>query len=304
MYLGIDIGGSNFKYAISNLANFEIDPYVLPINYHNSKEQVLNNINKLIENNQIDKIGIGIPGVISLDGVIQVLPNLPDWEGFDIKSFLTAKQIPTYIDNDANIATLAELYEGNGKYLKNFLYITLGTGIGAGIIINRQILRGDTNASGEIGHTIIDRNANSEDFEPKFRTGIVEEFAGRKQILNYAKLVINQYPNSKLNSIEKFDVADIDKCAEQGDKASEIILKKVAYDISLAIISSLNLLDLHYVIIGGGISASNIIINEIRQNVKLRVLPHIAKDLSIQRAKFTANTGVIGSLIAAKFLAK
>ncbi len=304
MYLGIDIGGTNFKFAISKLENFDIEPVSYPINPKNSKQEILEHIDKILDNNYIKKIGIGVPGIINQSGIIKVLPNLPDWENFDLRQFFEQRNVPIYYDNDANIAALAELYEGAGKDLENFLYLTLGTGIGAGIIMNRQILRGDTNSTGEIGHTIIDRNARIEDFNPTFRTGIVEEYAGRNQILELCRSVLSNNPNSSLNHIPNYDVKDIEIEAQKGDIAANKVLGSVGYFISLAITNALNLLDLHTVIIGGGISQSNTIIKHIYENIKLRALPHIAEDIVIKNAKFTSNTGVIGALIAAKFLAK
>lgn len=304
MYLGIDIGGTNFKYAISNLDNFEIEAVSFPINPKNSKPEILNHIEKILIENDITNVGIGVPGIINQYGIIKVLPNLPDWENFDLRSYFADKNIPVYYDNDANIAALAELYEGEGKDLENFLYVTLGTGIGAGIIMNRQILRGDTNSTGEIGHTIIDRNADINSFYPKFRTGIVEEYAGRNQILELSKEIIKSFPNSTLHNNQNYDVKDIEIEAQKGDLAATKILEITGYNIALAITNALNLLDLHTVIIGGGISKSQTILQHIYENIKLRALPHIAEDIKIKNAKFTSNTGVIGSLIAAKFLAK
>jgi len=304
MYLGIDIGGTNFKFAISNLENFEIETFSFPINPKNSKLEILNHIEKILLENNITKVGIGVPGIINQSGIIKVLPNLPDWENFDLRQFFEQRNVPVYYDNDANIAALAELYEGEGKDLKNFLYVTLGTGIGAGIIINRQILRGDTNSSGEIGHTIIDKNASIYDFNPKYRTGIVEEFAGRNQILKLCRFVLTYNPDSSLHHIPNYDVKDIEVEAQKGDIAANNVLGSIGYYISLAITNALNLLDLHTVIIGGGISKSQTIIKHIYENIKLRALPHISEDIVIKNAKFTSNTGVIGALIAAKFLAK
>lgn len=304
MYLGIDIGGTNFKYAISNLDDFEIELFSFPINPKNSRPEILRYVDNIITENNITKVGIGVPGIINQSGVIKVLPNLPDWENFDLRSYFKDKNLPVYYDNDANIAALAELYEGEGKDLENFLYVTLGTGIGAGIIMNRQILRGDTNSTGEIGHTIIDKNADIYDFNPKYRTGIVEEYAGRKQILDLCKAVLSYNPNSSLHRIPTFDVKDIETEAQKGDSAANLVLKITGYNIAIAITNALNLLDLHTVIIGGGISKSKTIIEHIYENIKLRALPHIADDIKIVNAKFTSNTGVIGSLIAAKFLAK
>ncbi len=303
MYLGIDIGGTNFKYSVSNLDRFEIEAKSFPIDSNNSKSFILTKIDEILASNDISKVGIGLPGIISQSGIIKTLSNLPEWDNFDFKAFFDNRNIPCYIDNDANIAALAELYEGEGKHLDNFIYITLGTGIGAGIIINRNILRGDSDAAGEIGFTIIDRSANLSKSSAQFRVGTVEEYAGRMAILRLAYEIKLKYPESMLNNIDNFDVIDIDRFAKSGDEASIEVLNTTAYNISIAVTNIVNLLDIHTVILGGGIAASHLIINQIYNNTKLRVLPHITEKLVIKNAKFLSNTGVIGSLIAAKFLA-
>jgi len=111
-------------------------------------------------------------------------------------------------------------------------------------------------------------------------------------------------PDSSLHHIPNYDVKDIEIEAQKGDIAANNVLGSIGYYISLAITNALNLLDLHTVIIGGGISKSQTIIKHIYENIKLRALPHISEDIVIKNAKFTSNTGVIGALIAAKFLAK
>lgn len=304
MLLGIDIGGTNFKYAISNLDNLEINTHSIKIEPNSSKQFILNKIDELLElNSNIKSIGIGIPGIINTDGTIKILPNLPNWENYNLKKYLNDKyNIPIYIDNDANIAAIAELYEGKGREFNNFVFITLGTGVGGAIIIDKKIYRGDSNSSGEIGHLIIDKNQTFQSNKNKFRQGIVEEIVGRKAILNYASKQKNKYLGSKLSKLDNYDVKEISIFAEQGDELCLEIIKYTAYNLALAIISTLTLLDIHTVIIGGGISQSSILLNEIEKVVKDRSLPNITENFRLLNARFSSNSGVIGALIAAKYL--
>ncbi len=304
MYLGIDIGGTSTKYSITDDFTSGFQSHAFPSCPELGKDYLLDKIYDIISSqSNIESVGIGIPGIISNDGIIRTLPNLKGWDNFNFKEyFLDKYKLPVYIDNDANIAALAELLEGAGKDLNNFIYVTLGTGIGGSIIINKQIYRGDSGSAGEIGHVIIDRNAKVSNELPKYRTGIVEEFAGRNQIISMYKDLLNQSKSSVLASLLQFDVKDISDLADSGDAEALIVIINTANYISLAIISAMNLLDIHNVIIGGGISKSVILIETIRNTISERALPQIADNFVIENAKFQSETGIIGALIAAKKL--
>lgn len=302
MILAFDIGGTNLKWGISNGDISQISFFSEPLNKDNSIQQFFQIFNRLIQVNNFKSIGIGIPGIIDNNGKIVVLPNLKGWEDLNLlQEIKKLTDIPVYLDNDANIAALAELYEGNGKNLNNFVYVTLGTGIGGAIIINRSIFKGDSGSAGEIGHMIIDRNIINQPL-PSFRWGIVEEYCGREQIIKLTKSKLKNYPISKINDLNDFDVKDIFSLVENNDDLSKEIIKEVAYNLSIAFISTINLLDIHTIIIGGGIANSNYLLEEISKNVKKRALPHIRENFKIINAKFQSNTGIIGGILAAKNL--
>src|SRR3989339_583806 len=163
MYLGIDIGGTNLKSGIVDENGNLIEQLSIPTNAENGPDAVINNIKNIIQearNNfpDLKSVGIGVPGVVTDEGVVRISPNLPGWVDQPLKKKLTdIISIPIAIDNDANTAAVAELELGAGKGLNNFIYITLGTGVGGAIIINRNIFRGDTGGAGEIGDTIKQR---------------------------------------------------------------------------------------------------------------------------------------------------
>lgn len=309
MYLGIDIGGTNFKYGIVNDNCEIIYSNSLPTSPEKGRDYLLNGIinictGELIEKHQVKSIGIGLPGIINKNGIIKILPHLPGWENTDLKSILTQNlKIPFYIDNDARMAAIAELSSGAGRELNDFLYVTLGTGIGSAIIINREIYRGFNNSAGEIGHIIIDCNAQAKDYSDTYRIGILEEFAGRTQIIEMAKNYLAGNPDSILNNIENIDVSDISNFAESGDSTAIEIISKTAEYIGIGLVSVMNFLDLRYIIIGGGISKSDLLLKKIEETIKFRALPNVSEYFRIVRARFQADTGIIGSAISAKFYA-
>jgi glucokinase len=309
MYLGIDIGGTNFKYGVVNNSNDIVYSETLPSCPEKGKDYIISKLinictGVLIEKYNVQSIGIGLPGIISKNEVVKILPNLPGWDNTDLKSILSQNlKIPFYIDNDARMAAIAELTSGSGREFNDFLYITLGTGIGSAIIINREIYRGYNNSAGEIGHIIIDCNAKNNDFSNPYRIGILEEYAGRIQILELAKKILKNNPDSSLIN-NNIDVSDIAKEAESGDKAAIDIISKTAEYIGIGLVSVMNFLDIRIIVIGGGISKSDLLLKKIEETIKFRALPNVSGYFKIIRAQFKADTGIIGSAIASKFYAK
>ncbi len=166
-HLGIDIGGTNLKFAIIdenyNLITFK--NLKLPI--QENREAILNSIIKQINNLYIDysnisTIGIGVPGIVNDDGYIVVSPNIPQFSDLHIAEYFVQKinqnrRIQSIkVDNDANVAALTELKIGKGMGKSNFIYLTIGTGLGGAIILNHRIFRGDYGSAGEIGHYIFE----------------------------------------------------------------------------------------------------------------------------------------------------
>jgi glucokinase len=312
MYLGIDVGGTSIKAGVFddefNILRKYHTPYLenaLSDNFPNFLMEQLfkiwNDANS--EFSVISAIGCGVPGVVSNDGIIAVAPNMKGIINFPIKKlFREIITLPLAVDNDANAAALAELKLGNGKSIEHFIYITLGTGIGGAIISGGEIFRGSSGGAGEIGHTIIDYNNSDYDKRP-YRIGVIEVFSGREGILRLANEILENNINSNLSKIENFDVSDIAKLAETGDEVSIEILKITGERIGVALANSANILDIPTFIIGGGISQSKILLNEIESTLKLRSIPSVAERAKVIPAKFVQDTGIVGAAVLAKFYA-
>src|SRR3989339_1605930 len=307
MYLGIDIGGTNLKSGIVDENGNLIEQLSIPTNAENGPDAVINNIKNIIQearNNfpDLKSVGIGVPGVVTDEGVVRISPNLPGWVDQPLKKKLTdIISIPIAIDNDANTAAVAELELGAGKGQNNFIYITLGTGVGGAIIINRNIFRGDTGGAGEIGHTIIDVNDDIKIYPQSFRSGTLEEFIGRKQIIEFAKNILNKYPDSILNQNKNIDVSSISDAISENDMAAIECFKKIGFYLGVGIASAMNLLDISTVIIGGGISMSDsILFDSALDTIKQRALPTIASRAELRKAHFTKDAGIIGAALLGK----
>jgi glucokinase len=205
------------------------------------------------------------------------------------------------LDNDANVAAYAELETGAGHDISNFLYVTLGTGVGGCIILNGEIVRGTIGGAGEFGHTIIKADDNEEDFEKSYRTGVLEEYIGKNQIINLAKKIMEEFPKAELGKIKNPDVRQISEFISKGDPVAIECFKRVGHYLGVGITSVLNLLDLRVAIIGGGISqAHSMLLETALQTIRRRALPSIAGEAEVRLAEFSNDAGMIGAALLGK----
>jgi glucokinase len=302
-HLVIDIGGTNVKFGL-------LSPD-LKLIYNNSIklprllssdllfEWIVNQITEFLNKfEHVETIGIGYPGVVDNHGKILVSPNVSQLVGFELKKNLEDRfGRKIIVDNDANAAAYAELKCGNGTDLANFVYITLGTGVGGALVLNGEIFRGTSFGAGEIGHVIINPFDEINEVMP-YRTGVLEEYLGKDAIIKTARNLSKKYNKSPIVIKSLFDVASISYFADKGDLLSIETMKISGYYLGLAIVTVANLMDIPNFILGGGVAnSSDIFYQSALDTAKLRVLPQISDKLSIQRAKFADKSGIIGSAL-------
>ena len=311
MYIGIDLGGTNLKAAVVDDSGNIIHKIAQSTNAERGFEYVLKNLENAISRLQnafkgIESIGVGVPAVVNHEGIILIAPNLYGWKNVDLKSILSKLfSLPIAIDNDANAAAIAELELGAGKDDDSFIYVTLGTGIGGGIVYNREIYKGETGGAGEIGHTII--NAMDALVQEKpYRTGILEEYTGKNQITELGRKIIKQYPDSILHNYDRPDPYFISEAIEDGDIAAKLILTQVGHYLGIGLSSAVNILDISTLIFGGGISLSHpILLDTALATMKQRAMPSIAPRIVFKKAEFTKNAGIVGAaMLGKKFINK
>lgn len=341
LFLGVDIGGTITKIGIVNSSGSIIHKQSVMTQRFSTTDEFLEVIFDLIKsvltttntntttttNNNILSIGIGVPGIISStppNETVLISPNIPILCGANIGKYLREKLSAScllnsiasessssphifltriVINNDANAAALAELHAGAGKKYRDFVYITLGTGVGGAIIINKKIYSGISGGAGEIGHMVINNSDICLDsvlnnLQSDYRTGVLEEIIGRESIIRLAQKNIINYPDSllaRIKNISILDVKDISMVAEQGDELAIKILKYVGYNLGIAIINLSHILDITNFVVGGGISAAEIIINTALEFARKRSLPTVANRISIDRAMFLEDTGIVGA---------
>ncbi|MFI5237842.1 MAG: ROK family protein, partial [Ignavibacteriales bacterium] len=201
--IGVDLGGSSIKLGIVTNTGRIIKKISLRTEAEKGPkkviEKIISGIKELIENSKykISGIGIGCPGVVTPGkGIVENPPNLPGWDRVNIGKIISREFKKTVlVDNDANAAAIGELTFGSGKKYKSFIMITLGTGVGGGIVIDKKIYHGDFGAAGEIGHISIDYNG------PKCNCGsfgCIESYAGNLYLRERVRTELKKHPESKI----------------------------------------------------------------------------------------------------------
>jgi glucokinase len=304
--LGIDLGGTSIKLGIVSEKGKIFYKISLPSNAEKGPEAVISQIEKGIRQIlshtklKISGIGIGAPGVIDINkGTVEYPPNFPGWKKINLGSRIQSEfKYKTFIENDANAAAIGELIFGSGKNLKSFIMVTLGTGVGGGIIINRKIYRGDFGAAGEVGHISIDLNGPDCKCGSK---GCIEAYVGNNYLKKDVIKKLQDYPDSKIlslvnNEADLISPKIIQTAMEEGDKFAKKVVEDMGYQIGAALASVSNLLDIGIFIIGGGVSGfGKPLFSKIKDAASNRVLIPLKKRIKVLPAKLKNNAGIQGA---------
>lgn len=287
---GIDIGGTNIKVGV--IEKFHDVKDFLSINTR--VENIVNQIIEIIKELNVDAVGIGIAGLVS-NGIVYYSPNLPGINKLNLKKELNDKlKIPIIIDNDANMVAIGEWQYGAGVGYHNLIAITLGTGVGGGIIINDKLYSGNGFA-GEIGHMTIDPNG------PHCgcgNYGCIESFIGSNAIIRKATQGIKIGIKTSLSKYADITPEIISKEAYNGDEFAKSIIEQIGYYLAIGVANLYSILDPDIIIIGGGVSKfGNILFNKIQKEIKLHL--YFQKEIKIANAKLIDLAGIVGSAYCA-----
>ncbi|MFH1227974.1 MAG: ROK family protein [Planctomycetota bacterium] len=289
--LGIDIGGTNISAGLVDEQGRILLKKSIPAQAHQGGPALLRRVVKLarslINNQPILGIGAGMPGQIDpVKGMpLAPTPNIPGWERLPIKKALSGLGLPVYIDNDANLAALGEQCFGSGKGIGNLLFLTLGTGIGGGIIIDGRIYHGSFFYAGEVGHITVQKDGVRCGCG---NYGCLETVASGTGVVRRWRVASGR-EDSDITAKKIFDLA------RRGHKLELEVVKETGWYLGVAIAGFINVLDPEMIIIGGKMSeAGEILMRQIRKNVKGRTMPSKAKCPRIVRAKLGGDAGLIG----------
>lgn len=295
--IGIDVGGTNIKFGlVDDRAKIVDRAHLSTENFIQSRkkliEAIVERLESLIVKNNLNKnnilgIGFGLPGLINPpQGIINFLPNIPGWRNVPLKILVEKKlKIPVYLENDVNLITLAEWKYGAGVGYKNLICITLGTGVGGGLILDGQLYRGEGFVAGEIGHMPLNEKG------PACNCGGIacfETYVGNRQILAKVRTL---FKKEGLHRIQ-----DIFLLANQGDRRAIRIWEEIAVHIGHGLIGVVNLLNPRLIVIGGGVSNNfKFLYKTIHEIILKRAMRVQAKMVRITRAKLGDDGGILGA---------
>lgn len=297
--VAIDLGGTNLRIAVLDL-NYKIkEKEVLSTRRFHRKEglisAIVSSVNNIIQKSNLNKtnilgIGLGLPGPINNRlGIVHFFPNIPGWREVKLKIILQQRlRLPVYLDNDAKLMAIAEYRLGKARYFKNVLCITLGTGVGGGIIIGGTLYRGLNNAAGEIGHLPINENG------PHCNCGgiaCLEAYIGNNRIQKEARRLFRK----------NISLEELSELAKKKNKIALGIWAKAGYRLGVALTAVANLLNLDAVIIGGGVAnAGPVLLGRVKETIRKRAMSIQARHLKLLRARLGADAGLIGAGILVK----
>lgn len=282
--IGIDLGGTNIKAAVVDRKKGFIKQDSFPTNADLGKDHVydrivmaINEITTGLDEKPIG-IGMGLPGMVGLDRqTVKNPPNLPGWKVENVSKEIKKRTgFSCVIENDANLAALGSARFGRGEKLKSFITITLGTGVGGGIIFENKIYRGTTGMAGELGHVIVDYHGPMSNSNTR---GGIEAYLGQRFLSRYAADRIRQNTDNPL--YEKFhadfnllEPVDLSKAADDGNELAIDILKKTGEKLGYAIVNYVHILDIRKIVVSGGVSkAGKWILEPARNTAEQYLMP-------------------------------
>lgn len=306
--IGIDVGGTNVKIALVDDKGSILYSNSVPTRAEMGYEYTVTNIKQAIyelmketklSTKDIEGIGFGFPGQVDYkSGVVRLAPNIPGWVEVPIAKLIEDEfHIPTRVDNDVRCAALGELNYGAGKGCENLICITVGTGIGSGLIVNGKLVRGASNAAGEIGH--IKLQMHDGPICGCGDTGCMEAFASGPSIVAMAEDYIRGGKSTKFremangNPITPYIVCE---AAKAGDPVALRIFSIMGEYIGIGMASVVNLLNPERIIVGGGVAdAGDLLLDPLKETLYKRAMKIAGSAVEVVPAQLGNTAGVIGA---------
>jgi len=312
--IGVDLGGTNIRFGLVTADGNILRRLNIPTLVQEGPESVVGRIIETIirlrrtrvQVQAVKSIGIGAAGVIDhYKGIIHFSPNLPGWKEIHLKELIEKEiGIPVYVGNDVNAFALGEFCFGAGVGSKSLFGITLGTGVGGGIIINGKLLLGTNHAAGEVGHTSI--NA----FGPKCKCGnmgCLERYVGAEYIV---KRTIKRLKSQKseIMKLAKNDHQNITPevihlAVRKGDELAQNIIEETGFYIGIGLANVVSLIDPEIIVVGGGVSGfGKLLLDSIKKTMSERIMNFPGRRRKIVLSKLKDDAAILGASQFENFL--
>jgi len=309
LILGVDLGGSKILTAVVNSRGemLSSDESITPAQKGHEAviQSILESAHRALEQadvaiSELTAIGIGAPGLSNPEtGILFTSPNLPGWRDIPLRDIMQERLgRKTFLINDANAAALGEFYFGAARGVRNFIYITLSTGIGGGIVLDGKIYSGAIGAAGEVGHMTIDDegpicNCGNRGCWETLASGTALAREARHWIKEGARTSILEYAEGDM---EKVTAQVIHSAAEQGDSLAKELIARTGYYVGVGLANLINIFNPELIVIGGGLSN----IGDMLLEPAFKMAGERAYKEAFQAVRFTSpklgrNSGVLGA---------
>ena len=300
---GVDVGGTTVKLGLFDINGNVIDKWEIPTRTENGGEKILADIAEAIKSKMVQKqigkedvagVGVGVPGPVDGNGIVHKAVNL-GWDMVDLK-----KELEALLDgmkvrggNDANVAALGEMWRGGGQGHQSLVAVTLGTGVGGGIIINGKILTGSTGAGGEIGHIHVEDNETEACGCGNF--GCLEEYASATGITRLANRALKASDKDSVLRTGEVSAKTVFDAVKAGDELAIEVAQKFGDYLGKGLGIIAGVLDPEIFVIGGGVSkAGEVLFEYIRPSYE-RTVFHACRNTAFALATLGNDAGIYGA---------
>lgn len=299
---GVDVGGTTVKMGLFYTNGQVIDRWEIITRIEEKGKYILSDIadtikdkleEKAINKSDVEGIGIGVPGPVKADGTILYAVNL-GWGTFNVSEELerlTGIKVKT--GNDANVAALGEMWQGGGQGSSNVIMITLGTGVGGGIINNGEIITGTNGAGGEIGHIHVEDNETESCGCGK--KGCLEQMASATGIVRLAKKAIEATDAPSILRNSEISAKSVFDAVKEKDEVAMVVAEQFGKYLGTALANIATVTDPEVFVIGGGVSkAGDVLLDYIKKHYELRAFS-ACKEVKFSLAQLGNDAGIFGA---------
>lgn len=306
MVFGIDIGGTTVKMGYFDNEGTLIDKWEIPTRKENGGENILPDVVKAMEEKleaegvaktELVGVGVGVPGPVFADGTVNKCVNL-GWDVFNVsdkvRELMGLPELKVCVGNDANVAALGESFKGSGAGYKDLVMVTLGTGVGGGIILGGNILTGTTGGAGEIGHMPVGLNETESCGCGK--KGCLEQYASATGIVKVAKRMLAANDTATpLRDMDTFTAKDVMDLAKSGDEFAVAVIEQLGEYLGKAIAHIACVVNPSAIVIGGGVSkAGQYLVDMIEKHFKIYAFGPCS-DVKFVIASLGNDAGIFGA---------
>ena len=301
---GVDVGGTTVKIGLIKTTGEIVEKWEVPTDTSNHGENILRDVCASLDQkmeeykmtpNDIEGVGIGLPGPVLANGTVLNCVNL-GWGTFNVAEEMSKMfhNIPVKADNDANVAALGEDWLGAGKDFSSIVMLTLGTGVGGGIIINNKIVQGFNGGAGEVGHITV----NEEETEECGcgRCGCLEQYCSATGVVRLAKRYLAAHDeDTKMKDYDPLACRDVFNLAKEGDEAAIAVVKQMSECLGKGLGVIASVVNPEAFVIGGGVSkAGQYLIDNIENYYRNNCFTPCS-NAEVKLAELGNDAGIIGA---------